>query len=96
METATFRALGTVLCIGLLGAAGAAAQDLSSADARTAAYRQIGRACATDTVRFCPAIDPKSGATHDQVLCLKPYRADLSPPCRKAVAAATARTPDLP
>ncbi len=47
----------------------------------------IEKTCARDLERFCPEL-ANTGQLRNQVICLKPYRLDLSLPCRRAVTAA--------
>ena len=74
--------------VAVLGHGTASAQ--APGDQRMQALRSVAAACASDTMRFCPAVDPQSSTPRDQVMCLKFFRADLSLGCRNAVSAATA------
>jgi hypothetical protein len=71
------------------GAATAPAQERSEADARAAAYRVVASSCAAEIARFCPQTVQTSTFPRDKVICLRPYRNDLSPGCRRAMTAAT-------
>lgn len=51
------------------------------------AWAQVSRRCAAETARLCPSIDPAVPQPHTQAICLRSYRASLSPPCRRAVGA---------
>lgn len=55
---------------------------------RTTAYAQVGKACAPEVRRFCPALDGTAPQPRNQAICLKPYRTSLSLSCRRAVTAA--------
>lgn len=74
--------LSTLLLI-LLGAAPAYAQSL---DPRPARKVVVGQVCAEAIERYCPTL-AHPPQPHNQVICLKPFRTSLTPPCRAAVAA---------
>lgn len=56
---------------------------------RTAAYAAVGKSCAAETQRFCPALATGVPQPRSQAICLRPYKTSLSLSCRRAVKAAS-------
>ncbi len=50
--------------------------------------RRVMASCADDVVRFCPNLSGAS-SPQNQLICLRPYKSDLSLGCRGAVKAAS-------
>ncbi len=82
--------LATACFAGVLACTAALGQDTQPGDKQAAAYHQITALCQADAERFCPPVDQALASPHDQVMCLKTYRADLSLNCRRAVKAVMA------
>lgn len=57
--------------------------------AHRAAMHAVALSCTEDYPRFCPDQGTSEITARDQLICLKPFKTDLSLPCRKAVTAAT-------
>ena len=49
------------------------------------AYRNVGASCAPEVARYCPLLLRSPGQYRNQAICLRPYRANLSLRCRRAV-----------
>jgi hypothetical protein len=89
----TRRGIGAI-AVGLFLVASAGRPAIGQGDAalptRSATYGQMAKVCAAELLRFCQPIAQATALERDQAMCLKLYRADLSPACRYAVVAATA------
>lgn len=69
--------------------AAASAGDGSSAPAPgVSAFRRVAEACQGDAARLCPGL-PASATAHDQAICLKFFKSDLSLGCRGAINSVT-------
>ena len=96
MTMRTGRVFAAVFLIGGLAGTAALGQETQPGDKQAAAYREITALCQADTQRFCPPADQSPASPHDQMICLKTYRADLSMGCRQAVKAVIAVTHPAP
>ncbi len=96
MAMRTGRVITAACFIGVLACTGAMGQQTEPGDKQAAAYNKVTALCQTDAARFCPSVDQIPASPHDQVLCLKIYRADLSLPCRQAIKAVNAATHPVP
>ena len=72
----------TMIAFGALGATAACAQ--APAPSPAAALRRVATTCKGEVVRFCPALRDSVSA-RDMLICLRPYRSDLSLGCRGAI-----------
>ncbi len=89
----TANAIGLAAAISLVFLLGTTRVQAADGDPDTAgpspgaALRQVSAVCAGEIARFCPELsDPVS--PRNQVICLKPFKSDLSLACRGTVNAA--------
>lgn len=76
------------LIASLLGVPLAGAWGQSREDGPTPrAYQQVGRSCAAEYRRLCPAAELAGPQPRAMVMCLKPYKTSLSLGCRRAIGA---------
>ncbi len=85
-------ALGLAVLAAALGAVGpASAQMLEGAPpvpTPASLMRRVSTSCAGDVARFCPELSG-TASPQNQLICLRPYKSDLSLGCRGAVKAAS-------
>ena len=90
MGSATIRTLSLVL--GVAAATGAHAEFMRGPDGNPVMIDgspvQITRleaACGPALSRFCPELTIAPGQTRNEIICLKPYRLNLTAGCRSAI-----------
>ncbi len=66
------------------GPAPAAAQEQT----RSSLLARVAKSCQPETVRFCPELGEKP-MPQDQLICLRPYKINLSLNCRSAIQSAS-------
>ncbi len=72
-----------LLALLLFYAGSAAANDPPT----QAAYRRVSKICVNDLAHFCADLPDGQTSGRNAAICLKPYRASLTRPCRRAVQA---------
>lgn len=86
----TFFMASLAFCAFLAGVAASQAQPATPGNAvgRRAALSSVATACREDYARLCPSDTNLVPTPRDEVICLRPLKADLSLHCRHAVSSA--------